>query len=445
MEEQNLSLDIQEQGQLKRNLSLFEATVFGISYVIGTGVFLKPSVVLENAGSTGMALLVWVFAGLISLCAALTIAEIAAYIPKLGGLYTYLSELYGEAVGFLYGWVISLVAGPAGCAASAIAFATFASYFVPLSDAMMPILSIAMVIFFTFLQIYSTKGAMKAQVIGTIGKLLPIVAIVGVGLFRGEIPGAVNMSLVGTERNLAISAALVGALYAYDGWVSTCTLGAELVDSEKNLPKAIIMALVFVIAVYAVFNYIIFKNIPPEQVIASENTGVAVAEKLFGRGGATLISFGLLISSAVTMNAQMMNNVRYVLPMAQRKLIPGHKVLSYIHPKFDTPIFSIILEGILVLLFIMVGNFEMLTNMEIFIVWLFFTLTVFGIFILRKNYERKDNLYSTPLYPIIPILGIVGGGYLVISTLFGMFKLSMLGLGGTFIGLPVFFYYKNKR
>ncbi|MDO5713058.1 MAG: amino acid permease [Tissierellia bacterium] len=435
----------EKQGQLQRNLSLFEATMFGISFVIGTGVFLKPSVVLENSGSTQMAIIMWIVAGLISLCSALTIAEIAAYIPKLGGLYTYLSELYGEAIGFLYGWVTILVSGPGGAAASAIAFATFASYFIKLSSTGMRILSISVVILFGIIQILSTKGAMKLQVAGTIGKLAPIFAILFFGFFQKNIPGSINMDLISNSKSITISGALIGALWAYDGWVSTCTLGEELVNSEKNLPKAIIIALVFVTAVYALFNVVIFRNIPANTIVGSENIGVDVAKSLFGHKGATLVSVGVLISSVVTMNAQMMNNERNILPMAQRQLLPGHQILSKISPKFDTPVPCIILQIILTCIYIFSGTFETVTNMVIFVVWVFFTLAVFGVFILRKKYPRKDGLYSTPLYPVIPILGIFGGSYLVISTLISMFKLSMIGIIVALIGLPIYLYYKNKK
>ena len=218
-----------------------------------------------------------------------------------------------------------------------------------------------------------------------------------------------------------------------------------MVESEKNLPKAIIVSLVFVTAVYALFNFVIFRNIPATEIIGSENIGVDVAKKLFGFKGASLVSIGVLISSVVTMNAQMLNNERNILPMAQRKLIPGHQVLSKISTKFDTPINCILLQIVLTCIYILSGTFETVTNMVIFVVWVFFTMTVFGIFILRKKYPRKEGLYATPLYPIVPILGIVGGAYLVISTLISMFKLSMIGIIVAVIGLPVYFYYKNKR
>lgn len=433
------------QGQLQRNLSLFEASMFGISFVIGTGVFLKPTSVLAATGSTGKSLLVWIIAGLISLCAALTIAEIAAYIPKLGGMFAYITELYGEAMGFVYGFVTVFVSGAAGPAASAIAFSTFASYFIDMSKNTMIFLSVGIVILFGIIQCLSTKGAMKLQVVGTFGKMVPIFAIVLVGVFKGSIPGAINMSLVGDGTNIAISGALIGALYAYDGWVATCSLGEEMIDANRNLPKAIILSLTFIIGVYVLFNYVIFKTVDPQTILASENVGIVASEKLFGRAGATLITVGLLVSSVVTMNAQMMNNERNILPMAQRRLLPASEKLSKINPKFNTPITAILLQIILTFIYILSGSFDFVTNIVVFVVWIFFTMAIFGIFILRKRYPRDEKLYKTPLYPVVPILGILGGGYLVISTLIGETLVSVIGLGTSLLALVVYFIFSKKN
>src|SRR5664280_1732183 len=124
----------EKQGTLKKNIKLFEGILFVIGFVIGSGIFLKPAVVLQHMGSTGGALMMWIIGGLITICAALTIAEIAAYIPKTGGLYVYLTDLYDDVIGFLYGWVEAIISSPGSSAAIAIAFATFSTYFIPLGD-----------------------------------------------------------------------------------------------------------------------------------------------------------------------------------------------------------------------------------------------------------------------------------------------------------------------
>lgn len=433
-------------GELRRNLTLLEATVYSISFVIGTGIFLKPATVLDDVGSTGGAILVWLLGGLITMCSALTIAEIAAYIPKLGGIYTYITELYGEFLGYMQGWVTMLISGPGGAAASAIAFATFASYFVELNGFQLKLVAIGIVLFFSVIQMISTKGSMVLQTIGTVGKLIPIFAIIGVGLFKGDIPGAINFELIGGAENGGIALALLGVLWAYDGWVATCTFGDEMIEPEKNLPRSIVMSLTFISIVYAVFNYVVFKTITPDQILATKGSsvGVEASEILFGSGGTLLISLGMLVSSAVTLNAQIMNSVRAVLAMAERKLILASNKLRHLHPKFDTPINCILFQIVVMILYITTGTFDSVTNLVVFIVWIFFVLATFGIFILRKKYPRKENLYSVPFYPVVPIIGILGGSYLVVSTVISSPMTALLGIVVSAVGLPIYFYSKKK-
>jgi APA family basic amino acid/polyamine antiporter len=445
MSEQKKNDINQGEGQLKRNLTLFEATIHSVAFVIGTGIFLKPATILQNTGSTGMSLILWIAGGLISLCSALTMAEISAYIPKLGGMYTYLNELYGEKVGFMYGWINMLIGSPTGAAASSIAFATFASYFVPLSNTGLKVLALFMVLFFAGIQMLSTKATMKLQIVATIGKILPIFAIVLFGLFKGEIPGAVNFSLVGGSAAGGFGVALLGVLWAYDGWQTTCTLGSEMIEPEKNLPKSIIISLTFVTAVYAIFNVVIFKTVPTDQILAGTGSvGVQAAETLFGNFGATLVSIGMLISSAGTLNGQILNGARVTLAVAQKKQTIGAKFLGHVNPKYDTPINSLIFMIVMCMIYILSGTFDSITNLTIFTGWVFFVFTVLGVFILRKKYERNDNLYHVPLYPIIPIIGALGGGYLLISTFLEDSITAIISVAVAAIGFPMYFYCKKK-
>lgn len=446
MSEEEKDNTIKKEGQLKRNLTLFEATIYSVSFVIGTGIFLKPSSVVTATGSTAMALIFWILGGLISLASALTIAEISSYIPKLGGMYTYLNELYDDRIGFMYGWVNMIIGNPAGAAASAIAFATFASYFVPLTNTGLKLLSLSMIIIFAIIQMISTKASMKLQVLGTIGKLLPIIAIVGIGLFKGEIPGAINFSLVGGTKAGAYGVALLGVLWSYDGWQTTCQLGSEMIEPERNLPKSIILSLSFVTIVYAVFNIIVFRVVPIDRLLAEDgqSVGVKAAQILFGNSGAALISLGMLVSSVTTLNAQIINATRVTLAVAKRKQTIGSEFLGHVNPKYDTPINALIFVVIMVSLFIISGTFESVTNLTIFVGWIFFVLTVLGIFRLRKKFERNEKLYHVPLFPIIPIIGAIGGGYLLVSTLFDAPVTAIIGIGVAILGFPIYYYCKKK-
>jgi len=442
----NASIPEKKQGKLKRNLTVFEATMYSISFVIGTGIFMKPAVVLVNTGSTGMAMIIWFAGGMISLCSALTIAEIAAYIPKVGGMYTYIVELYGDFVGYIYGWVYMLISGPGGVAAAAMAFATFASYFIQMNLFQLRMLSLGAILFCAIIQMLSTKFSMQIQSIGTIAKLIPIFAIVIIGLAKGNIPGAINFDLVGGSPTGGIAVALLGVLWSFDGWQATCTLGEEMVKPEKNLPKSIILSLTIVTVIYMLFNYVIFKTATDTQIIGSTDSsiGVVVAQTLFGHAGATLVAIGMLISALTSLNAQIVSPTRYLLAMANRRQVVGARFLSHINVKYDTPIRCLITVIMLATIYILTGTFNSVTDLVIFIIWIFFVLCVAGIFKMRKTHPHDKNLYHVPLFPVIPIIGILGGSYLVIATMIESPKTAIIGIVVALAGIPMLYYCKKR-
>lgn len=433
-----------EQTQLKRNIKLFEGIIFVIGFVIGSGIFMKPAVVLKNTGSPGGALTIWIVGGLITICSTLSISEIAAYIPKLGGLYTYLSEIYGEVVGFLYGWVEAIISSPGGSAAMAIAVATFATYFIPMNGIQQKALAVGLIVFILIVNAIATKWGVWLQTIATVVKLIPIAAIIIFGLANGT-SHDISFANVGGTQGAGIGVALLGVLWAYDGWINTCTLGSEMENPEKNLPKSIITGVLVVIVVYALFNTAIFKVLPAAQIMSSDKVGVDVSVKLFGNGATAFITAGMMVSVFGALNAQMVCGTRIALAMGQKRELPAGKVLGAIHPKLRTPINALIFEGVITIIFVLSGSFNSLTDLTIFAIWIFFTLGVFGLFVLRKRFTRNPKLYHVPLYPVIPAIGIIGGCYLMFATIRDSFPSAMFGIGLTLIGLPIYYYCKKKK
>ena len=436
-----------DRGLKRDNIKLYEGILFVIGFTIGSGIFLKPSRVLESMGTINAALMMWVFGGLITICAALSIAEIAANIPKTGGLYTYLVELYGERVGFLYGWVEAVISSPGSCAALAIAFATFSTYFVPMDELEIKLTAISTVVVIAAIQIISTKFGIWVQTVATIGKLMPISLIIVFGLFHGSVGGDLNMSLIGTEGGTA--AALLGVLWAYDGWLNTCALGGEMKNAERNLPIAIIIGVLSVMLVYVTFNLAIFNVLPAEEIIASEKVGVDAATTLFGSGAAALATAGMMLSVFGSLNAQIACGTRISFAMGGRKHFPAAAALCSINPKLNTPVNSLLLQALISIIFILSGTFNQITDLVIFVIWIFFTLGILGVFVLRRKVPRRKNLYQIPLYPVVPALGAIGGFYLMYVTVRDSFQSALLGVGLTLMGLLVYYYcelkYKNSR
>jgi len=412
--------------------------------VIGSGIFFKPSIVFRNAGSPTMGILAWIVGGIITIASGLTIAEIAAAIPKTGGIFIYLKELYGEKWAFLFGWVQTVIYVPGSVAALSIVLATQATNFVPMSSIQQKLFAIIMLLTITIANVLSTKLASKIQFLSTIAKLIPIFIIIALGLIKGT---AHSFSLpVGTAAaGAGFGAAMLGTLWAYDGWVSVSNMAGELKNPKKDIPKSIIIGLTITIIVYVLFNLAIINVVPITAVMSSNKIASDVAAVLFGNFGSLFISAGIMISIFGALNGYLMTGVRIPFAMAQDKLLPFDKFLGKVNEKYQTPLNSYIFVAGLTCLYIFSGSFDTLTNLVVFVLWIFFTMAVAGIFILRTKHKDLDRPYKVPFYPIIPLIGIIGGIYILLSTLLTDTTNALIGLAITLIGLPVYWYIKKKK
>lgn len=434
---------MEENRTLKKSLTFVEALAIVVGMIIGSGIFLKPSIVLSHAGSPLISILAWIMGGIITLAAALSVAEIASAIPRTGGLYTYLEQLYGETFGFLLGWVQTIISYPASVAAQAIAFATYANIFVPLSSWEQKAMAIFVLAFILIMNILSTKCGGVIQTLATVGKLIPIVAIIGFGIFSSH---PLNFSAPqGAATLTGFGAAILGTLWAYDGWIGVTNMAGELKDPGKSLPKVIALGVSFVIIDYALFNLAMFQVLPYDTIVNSATPGAEVAVALFGNGGAAFITAGIMISVFGALNGYLMTAARVPLAMGEKKQLPFARIFGAIHPKFQTPANALILQSVLAAVYILSGSFNTLTDLLIFVLWIFFAMGVAGVFILRKKHPDLKGPYKVPLYPITPLVGIIGSAYILISTIFSSPLNSCIGIGITLLGLPVFYYIKKKR
>lgn len=429
--------------KLKKSVTFIEAVAIVVGMIIGSGIFLKPGIVFNNAGSPLMGILAWVAGGIVTLASALTVAEIASAIPKTGGLYTYLEELYGEVWGFLLGWVQTVISYPASGAALAIAFSTYAAYFVPMSDMQQKLLAIAVLVFVIIMNIIATKYGGIIQTVSTVGKLIPIAAIILFGLMNGTAHDF--RAIAPATAGAGFGAAILGTLWAYDGWIGVTNMAGELKNPAKELPKSIILGVVSVIFVYALVNAAMLNVLPMEQIISSVRPTSDVATALFGNSGAAFITAGIMISVFGAMNGYLMTGARVPLAMGERRQLPFSKHIAKVHPKFATPVNALLLECVLAVLYIFSGTFNTLTDLLVFVLWIFFVMGVYGVFILRKKIPMDKIPYKVPLYPVVPIVGIIGGIYILFSTIISTPVNSIVGIGITLAGLPVFYYLKSKR
>ncbi len=431
------------ENKLNKSLTFVEAIAIVVGMIIGSGIFLKPGIIFYDAGSPIMGILAWITGGIITLASALTIAELASVIPKTGGLYVYLEELYGEVWGFLLGWVQTVISYPASAAALAIAFSTYSTLFIPMSDFQQKLLAIGILLFVTIMNIMATKFGGVIQTLSTVGKLVPIFAIMIFGLINGEVHDFRSTTVI--AEGAGFGAALLGTLWAYDGWISVTNIAGELKNPAKEMPRAIIIGVIAVIIVYALINIAMLNVLPVEDIVISETPASDVATRLFGNRGASFITAGIIVSVFGALNGYLLTGARVPLAMGYRNQLPYSSYIGKVHEKFGTPVNALILECVLAIVYIFSGTFNTLTNLLVFVLWIFFVMGVFGIFLLRRKDKLIDkNTYRVPLYPFTPIVAILGGSYILISTILSSPLRSIIGIFITLMGLPVFYYLRRK-
>jgi len=440
----NLNSVITLPKKLKREIGFLEAITVVIGMVIGSGIFFKPSIVFRNAGSPTIGILAWVTGGIITIASGLTIAEIASAIPKTGGIFIYLKELYGEKWAFLFGWVQTVIYVPGSVAALAIVLATQATNFVPMSGMQQKLFAILMLLIITTANVLSTKLASKIQFVATVAKLIPLFIIIALGLIKGT-AHSFSMPVGTTAVGAGFGAAVLGTLWAYDGWVSVSNMAGELKNPIKDIPRSIIIGLGITIIVYVLFNLAIINVVPISTVINSNKVASDVAAVLFGKSGSIFISAGIFISIFGALNGYLMTGVRIPFAMAQDKLLPYNKFLGKVNQKYQTPLNAYIFEVGLICIYIFSGSFNTLTDLVVFVLWIFFTMAVAGIFILRTKHKNLVRPYKVPFYPLVPLIGIIGGIYILVSTILTDTLKAFIGIAITLIGLPIYWYIKKNK
>ncbi|WP_088044446.1 APC family permease [Bacillus sp. EAC] len=435
---------MEKEVNLKKNIGLFVSTSLVIGTVIGSGIFMKPGIVLSSTSNSTMALLAWIIGGIITLASGLTIAEVSVKIPKTGGLYAYIEEVYGPMWGFLCGWVQTLIYGPAVMGALGLYFGSLMADFFGFSESSRITIGILTIILLGTLNLLGTHFGGFIQTLSTIGKLIPIILIAVFGIFQGDV-SVFNAESGSTQASLSMGAAVLATLWAYDGWMNVGFMAGEMKNPSKTLPRAIISGILIVILAYLSVNIAMLHVLSAKQIVElGPNAASSAASSLFGEFGGKLLAVGILVSIFGCLNGKILTFPRITFAMAERGFLPGSKVLSSIHPKFKTPVASTIFQISIALAMMVFWNPDRLSDMAIFAVFLFYGLAFNAVFLLRKKETSEKLLYKVPLYPITPIIAIVGTLYIIVSTLMNSPFDALVSIGIAIIGLPVYWKLKSN-
>lgn len=432
--------------KLRKSIGLSAALSTVVGILIGSGVFFKPQAIYTATnGGPGLGLLAWIIGGIMTIAAGLTASEISSSITKPGGMIVYMEEIYGEKVGFLTGWVQGILFIPAITAALGIVFAQEVVSLLGINNNLyVIIIAIATIIFIAFLNSLGAKFGGGIQTILTLCKLVPLAIIIIFGFMNGDSTASLTTPMIGEGINAisALSQVILATLFAYDGWIFVGALAGEMKNPSKHLPIAIVGGISVVMAVYLIVNVAYLLVVPASELAMSSAPGALVANKLFGSVGAKIISIGILISVFGTLNGFILTGGRIPYMMAYEGKIPFSGALSKLN-KNGVPINGIWMIVGLSALYSLTGQFNLLSDLAMFTIWIFYTMLFIGVIKLRKCNPNMERPYKVPLYPIIPIVAIIGGIFIVISTIMTQTQNAVLGILITLIGLPVY-YITNK-
>jgi APA family basic amino acid/polyamine antiporter len=445
---------------LKRDLGRWAAASIVVGTMIGSGVFLVPATMIQRVGSVFMVFLVWIAGGLLSLAGALSYAELSAALPEAGGEYVYLREAYGPVWGFLYSWTQMWVAKSGSIAALATGFFLyFADFFhqldgilytlpLPLGPGGGPLKirygqigAIMLILAVAWLNYSGVKFGGGVQTAVTAVKVALIAAIIVVGLGFGH-PGPHHDTPA--SANLAgFVAALVAALWAYDGWNNASMVGSEVRDPQRNLPRALIGGTMAVIIIYLLANAAYFYVLSPSEVGGSARVAAEMVSRILGPWGGHAVSIAAMISIFAALNGSILSGSR--VPYAAARDGYFFPALGRVNAQHRTPSAAILGLSLWSCLLVLSGKYDDLFNLVIFASWILYAMTAAAVLVLRRKRPDLPRPYRTLGYPAVPLLFVAGAAILLASTLVDRRRESFMGLGIMAAGLPFYFYWKSSR
>ena len=448
---------------LQRVLGLSSAIAIVIGTVIGSGVFLVPSTMIRYLGSVSELFLVWIVAGVLSLFGALTYAELAAALPEAGGEYVYLSAAYGPFWGYLYGWTQFWVAKSGSIATLAAGFYTYLTVFYPALGA--PVLvtpfhigpggslleihygqlvAIAVILILAAVNYLGVRSGGNLQIVVTAVKMLLIAAVVSIGItsgkgdfshFRDHIP-----SLGGIA---GFFAAMVSALWAYDGWNNVSMISSEIRDPQRNLPRSLIGGTAAVILTYLLINISYFYVLNAREVSDSRRVAADMMIRLYGSPAGSAVTVAVLISIFAALNGSILSGSRVPYAMARDGLF--FRSAATVSPRYHSPGNSIILLCLWSCVVVLSGWFDDLYNFVIFGSWILYLLTALSVIVLRKKQPNLSRPYRVIGYPFVPMVFVLVAGLLLVSTLQTRPRESLMGLVLMALSVPFYFFWRKQN
>jgi basic amino acid/polyamine antiporter, APA family len=450
-----------ERIELRRDLGTWPAISIVVGTVIGSGIFLVPKTMIQRVGSVEAVFVVWIVGGLLSLAGALSYAELAAALPEAGGEYTFLREAYGPLWGFIYGWTQMWVAKSGSIATLAAGFVVYlANFFAPLDTVFyrvpLPIgpqggplelrwgqlAAIGLIAALGWLNYFGVKlgGNVQVGVTGIKVALISGIIVAGLGFGHAHAPAAATIAPLTFAGFIA---ALVAALWAYDGWNNVSMVSSEIREPQKNLPRALIGGTVAVMGIYLLADWAYFHVLTASEVANSMRVPASMMSKIAGEAGAGAVSIAAMISIFAALNGSILSGAR--VPYAAARDGYFFSAIAKVNARYRTPGTSIAALSAWSALLVLTGKYDDLFNLVIFASWILYGMTAAAVLVLRRKQPNLSRPYKTLGYPVVPLLFVLGASVLLYSTGRDRPRESLMGIGLILLGLPFYFYWRKRK
>jgi basic amino acid/polyamine antiporter, APA family len=430
---------------LVRALTAKDGLMIVIGSVIGSGIFLVPGFIAVQLGSLRAVLGVWLCGAVLSVCGALSLAEMGAMFPGAGGLYLYLLRAYGRGIGFLYGWGLLAMIQTGTIAALAAGFGLYLSRITGLSPGKQKTAEAGAVLLLTAVNLLGLRAAKRFQNVSTGAKIGGLILFGALLFWRGHAVTLASSWNVATNWRdpLSFGVAMIAVLWAYEGWHVVSFTAGEFEDPGRGLPASLIGGTVVVGAIYILLNLAYYAVLAPAQIRGTDSAAASATVAAFGSGATRFVSVLILVSILGAMNGMILTGPRVYYAMAREgNFLPAFGKLDRV---FHAPSLAILVQGVWAVALIQMGTFQQLLTHVVFTAWIFYGLAVGGVMILRKRFPDLARPFRTPCYPVTPMLFVLAAGAVVLSTFVSQPRNALTGIGLILLGVPVYFIFAFQR
>lgn len=410
--------------------------------IIGSGIFLVPGSVARQIQSLSGVLAVWITGGILSIFGGLALAELGSSLPTAGGLYVYIERAYGRFAGFIYGWMGLCIINSGSVSTMAVGVGSYIAPIAHLSGVQQKVLQVCVIAFFTTINCLGVtvgKWVQNALSFTKISGLLLMIVFLMVHGSRSRIaadfwPSSSGLTLA------PFGIALIGVLWAYDGWHVLSFAAGEVKNPTRSIPASLILGTFACVTVYVLANLAYYSVLDPSTIKSSDRAAAVAVSSSMGNGAATLLTVFIAISILGAINGSTFSTPRATLAMASDGLF--FPIFARVNSRYHTPMIALIAHGIWAAVLSLLGTFQELFTAVIFTAWIFYGLSVLGVIVLRVKEPDLDRPYKCPLYPLPPVLFVLATAWIVINTINADFKHALAGLGLMALGVPLYILFR---